>query len=61
MARVPKFRGSTCSKDCGGHRAGFAYATGGGRMPNFKSPSFNKGMRMGIKAAATRAARKKKK
>lgn len=38
------FRGSQCTKDCSGHRAGYAWSgQRGGRVPNSWSPSFNKG------------------
>jgi len=55
-----KFRNSSCKTDCGGHRAGYKYATTGGRKPSKYSSSFNKGMKMGIKASKMRATRKKK-
>lgn len=61
MKRALKFRGATCTKDCGGHRAGFAYGTRGGRKMTSKSPSFNRGVRMAIKAAKTRAKRRRRK
>lgn len=38
------FLGSQCTKDCSGHRAGYAWSfTRGGRVPNSWSASFNKG------------------
>jgi hypothetical protein len=38
------FRGSECTKDCSGHRAGYDWSqSNGGRVPNSWSPSFNKG------------------
>ena len=37
------FRGSECTKDCSGHRAGYAWSQRTGRIPNSASPSFNKG------------------
>lgn len=56
-----KFRGSTCTADCGGHKQGFKYATGGGGKPSPHSPSFNKGMKIAVKATKARTKRKKKK
>ena len=60
MARTPKFRGSNCKTDCGGHRAGFKYASGGGRKRSPQSPSFNKGMKIAVKATKARTKRKKR-
>lgn len=57
---MAKFRGSTCKTDCGGHRAGFKYATGGGGKKSPHSPSFNKGMKIAVKAIKARKKRKKK-
>ena len=39
------FLGSACTKDCSGHRAGYAWskARAGAKVPNSWSPSFNKG------------------
>lgn len=38
------FKGSVCTKDCSGHRAGYAWSQrNGGRSPKSWSPSFNKG------------------
>jgi hypothetical protein len=38
------FLGSQCTKDCSGHRAGYAWSNQrGGRVPNSWSTSFNKG------------------
>jgi len=39
------FLGSTCTRDCSGHRAGYEWskARGGAKIPNSWSPSFNKG------------------
>lgn len=38
------FLGSPCTKDCSGHRAGYAWSQRkGGQVPNSWSPSFNKG------------------
>lgn len=38
------FRGSQCTKDCSGHRAGYEWSKrNGGRTPNTWSPSFDKG------------------
>lgn len=54
-----KFRGANCITDCGGHRAGFRYAERGGRKRAKRSPSFNRGMRIGIKAVKARRSRKR--
>jgi hypothetical protein len=37
------FLGSQCTKDCSGHRAGYAWSKRKGLVPNSRSPSFNKG------------------
>jgi len=38
------FLGSQCTKDCSGHRAGYAWSRRkAGQVPNSRSPSFNKG------------------
>lgn len=37
------FLGSQCTKDCSGHRAGYAWYKQNGRQPTSWSPSFNKG------------------
>jgi hypothetical protein len=38
------FMGSECTKDCSGHRAGYAWSVRKGRIPAQSwSPSFNKG------------------
>jgi hypothetical protein len=38
------FRGSECTKDCSGHRAGYDWSRRrAGLTPNSRSPSFNKG------------------
>ena len=38
------FKGSPCTKDCSGHRAGYEWSQrNGGRTPNSRSTSFNKG------------------
>ena len=37
------FLGSECTKDCSGHRAGYAWSKRKGTVPNSRSPSFNKG------------------
>ena len=37
------FKGSQCTKDCSGHRAGYEWWFRKGRAPNSWSPSFNKG------------------
>ena len=40
-----QFLGSQCTKDCSGHRAGYAWsqARGGAKVPMSWSPSFNNG------------------
>lgn len=41
------FLGSPCTKDCSGHRAGYAWSRQkGGRIPNSRSNSFNNGARL---------------
>ena len=37
------FLGSPCTKDCSGHRAGYAWYQNNQRDPQSWSPSFNKG------------------
>lgn len=37
------FKGSTCTRDCSGHRAGYEWYQRKGRTPNSRSSSFNKG------------------
>lgn len=37
------FLGSQCTKDCSGHRAGYAWYKKNGRRPNSWSTSFNNG------------------
>ena len=43
-----QFLGSTCTRDCSGHRAGYAWsqARAGAKIPNSWSPSFNKGAKL---------------
>jgi hypothetical protein len=50
---MAKYKGSQCKGNCGGHKAGAAYARRGGRTLTYSSPSFNKGMR--IEQAAMKA------
>jgi hypothetical protein len=38
-----QFRGSECTQDCSGHRAGYEWYKRNGRDPASWSPSFNKG------------------
>jgi len=38
-----RFRGSECTQDCSGHRAGHEWYGRNGRTPVTLSPSFNKG------------------
>jgi hypothetical protein len=49
---MAKFFGSRCTKDCGGHKAGYRYAMDGGAKPSNTSPSFNKGMRIAQKQSS---------
>ena len=37
------FLGSPCTKDCSGHRAGYAWSKQKQRVPNSHSQSFNNG------------------
>ena len=37
------FKGSPCTVDCSGHRAGYEWYKRKGRTPNSWSPSFNNG------------------
>ena len=46
MAQRRIYKGSPCTKDCGGHRAGAKYARTGGTQRSSSSPSFNTGMRI---------------
>lgn len=38
-----QFKGSECTQDCSGHRAGYEWYRRNGRNPITLSPSFNKG------------------
>jgi len=50
-----EFMGSTCTKDCSGHKAGYKWSLDrSGRQPSSNSPSFNKGAAI---AANVRVAR----
>ena len=40
------YKGSPCKVNCGGHRAGAAYARRGGQTPSGSSSSFNNGMKI---------------
>ena len=43
------FKGSECTKDCSGHRAGYDWSQRrGGQVPNSWSPSFNKGAGLAV-------------
>ena len=55
-----KYRGATCTKDCSGTRAGFAYGIMGGTKPNSKAPSFSRGLRIATKALKARAKRRRR-
>jgi len=41
------FKGSQCTKDCSGHRAGYEWWLRNRRTANSWSPSFNKGAALG--------------
>lgn len=44
------FMGSPCTKDCSGHRAGYAWSrVRGGQRANSWSPSFNNGAALAMK------------
>lgn len=44
------FMGSLCTKDCSGHRAGYAWSKArGGKRANSWSPSFNNGAALALK------------
>jgi len=45
-AKKGTYYGANCTGDCGGHRAGYRYAKGGGRALTRSSASFNSGMRI---------------
>jgi len=50
-----EFMGSTCTKDCSGHKAGYKWSMDrGGRQPNSSSPSFNKGAAIAAKTRVVR-------
>jgi len=57
---MAKFKGSQCTVDCGGHRAGFRYANSGGSLPSRYSPSFNNGMKIAQGTFETPKAKKKR-
>jgi hypothetical protein len=57
MASRRMYKGSPCTKDCGGHRAGAAYARSGGTTPS-RSTSFNNGMK--IASGTFKRAKKRK-
>lgn len=50
------FNGSQCTKDCSGHRAGYAWAmrNRGQRPSNSRSSSFNKGTKIAVDQIKTR-------
>ena len=54
------FRGSICKAGCGGHRAGYRYASRGGRLKSPWSASFNRGMAIAISQRKKRKKKKKK-
>lgn len=56
------FHGSKCTKDCGGHSAGFAYAmqNKGTTACNSSSPSFNKGCEIAADQQKTGVVRRPK-
>ena len=44
------FMGSPCTKDCSGHRAGYAWSKArGGKRANSWSPSFNNGAALAMR------------
>ena len=47
---MAKFKGSKClTGDCGGHRAGYSYASdGGSKPPHRNATSFRKGMKIAV-------------
>ena len=50
-----EFMGSTCTKDCSGHRAGYKWSMDrGGRQPSSNSASFNKGAAIAAKTRVVR-------
>ena len=50
-----EFMGSTCTKDCSGHRAGYKWSLDrGGRQPSSNSASFNKGAAIAAKVRIAR-------
>ena len=50
-----EFMGSTCTKDCSGHKAGYKWSLDrGGRQPSSTSPSFNKGAAIAAKVRMAR-------
>lgn len=54
------FKGSACTKDCSGHRAGYAWAqTHPGRPALSRSPSFNKGAAIARRTAKPKPAQPK--
>ncbi len=46
MASRRIYKGSPCKDNCGGHKAGAAYARSGGTTPAKGSSSFNNGMKI---------------
>lgn len=53
------FHGSQCTKDCSGHRAGYAWSQArGGVSANSHSPSFNKGAEIGTRIIALNRAQR---
>jgi hypothetical protein len=49
------FMGSECTKDCSGHRAGYAWAKRNKRKAASWSPSFNKGAALAFKPRPSKA------
>jgi hypothetical protein len=53
------FHGSQCTKDCSGHKAGYAWSQArGGVAANSHSPSFNKGADIGTRIIALNRAQR---
>ena len=50
-----EFMGSTCTKDCSGHKAGYKWSLDrGGTQPSSNSASFNKGAAIAAKVRIAR-------
>jgi len=60
---MAKFKGSKClTGDCGGHRAGYRYSSGGGgKQPHPNAKSFKKGMKIHVQEVKKRKQNTKEK